>query len=378
MKCIKCKKEIPENSKFCNHCGAKQHRQSKKRKDGRFEKKITINGKRKSFYAKSQKELNQKILNYKEELKNEKENIPMIKVVEEWENYKYPSLEHNSIEGYKSKANRVKNFFGSMSVNKIGYKDVMEYASELSTSYCQNTIRGYMTNLSNIFKFAMRMGYIIQNPCDFVDMPQGKKTTPRKGPTEEEIKIICDNIDKKGGFLAYFVLYTGLRRNEALVLRWEDIDFKNKIINVTKSLNWHSNVPHIKYPKTDKGLRQVVLLDCLEKELLKRKGRKKDLLFPDDEGKLYTSSRYKKMFNEYKKATGLTITLHNLRHGYATMLEEVNVGFKARQSLLGHAKISTTLDVYTDMTQRQKDKTRQELNNYLSGVKMSSKDPESQ
>ena len=95
------------------------------------------------------------------------------------------------------------------------------------------------------------------------------------------------------------------------------------------------------------------------------------MLFPDDEGKLYTISRYKKMFNEYKKATGLTITLHNLRHGYATMLEEVNVGFKARQSLLGHAKISTTLDVYTDMTQRQKDKTRQELNNYLSRVEMS-------
>lgn len=60
IKCKKCKKEIPINSRFCCYCGKKIEKKSEKRADGRYEKSITINGKRKTFYGKTKAELNKK------------------------------------------------------------------------------------------------------------------------------------------------------------------------------------------------------------------------------------------------------------------------------------------------------------------------------
>jgi len=374
MKCIKCKKEIPEGSKFCNHCGAKQEKAKKKRTDGRIEKKITINGKRISFYAKTQKELNQKILDYKEELEKQRYNKPFVDVAEEWKEVHLPNLEYSTQKSYIPKIKRVKEYFGEMSISQLTCKDIMDYISLYPESWSQKTVNNYSSIVKMIFQFALKMGYIKSNPYEQVELPKGRKKTNRTAPTEEEVNIICNSIDEFCGFLPYFVLFTGLRRGEAMALQWKDIDFKKKLITVNKSVSWHSNTPYIKEPKTEKGKRKVVLLECLEKELLKRKGKKKDLVFSVD-GELYKNSKLTRDFNKYKKATGLSdVTLHRLRHGYATMLEEVNVALKTRQELLGHANITTTLDVYTDVTEKQKEIARNEINDFISKgvVKVSS------
>ena len=68
MKCKKCRKEIPDGSKFCNHCGTPQTGRQKlyRRKDGLYEKIMTIDGKRVAFRAKKEADVFKKIREYEE------------------------------------------------------------------------------------------------------------------------------------------------------------------------------------------------------------------------------------------------------------------------------------------------------------------------
>ena len=97
IKCKKCKKEIPNNSKFCCYCGKKIEKKSEKRADGRYEKSITINGKRKTFYGKTKAELNKKILLFQQEVEeSQKLGVLLIDYKEEY----LPTLSESTQSGY--------------------------------------------------------------------------------------------------------------------------------------------------------------------------------------------------------------------------------------------------------------------------------------
>lgn len=78
------------------------------------------------------------------------------------------------------------------------------------------------------------------------------------------------------------------------------------------------------------------------------KGKLRGYLFTEEDGKtLLSRSRASRLWSEWQKEAGTTLTAHQVRHGYATALLEAGVDPKVAQKLLGHAQISTTLDIYT-------------------------------
>ena len=291
MKCKRCKKNIPDDSKFCSYCGVAVEKQHlTRRADGRYAKTIMVNGKRKTFYGKNEKEINKKMIEYNK-MEEQKKILPFNTVVDEWEKETYQYIAYNTEKGYRPKATRAKEYFDDMPLNEISIKDINKYINQFPKTWAFKTVNGYYSVLNLIFSFACRNGYIENNPCQYVKLPKGLKRTHRRAPTEDEIKKIENSLDVQGGVIAYFFLYSGLRRGEALALRWSDIDFKNKVIKVNKSVYWVSNSPHIKEPKTEKGNREVVLLDCLEKILKPLKTNKDDLVFGDN-GELFTNKRF--------------------------------------------------------------------------------------
>ncbi len=369
MRCKKCRKSIPDNSKFCNHCGTKQKQEKMyRRPDGLYEKSISIDGKRKMFRGKTEKEVTQKILDYnrEEDLKNN--GIPFEKVAEEWKDSCFDTLAYSTQVSYRSKLKRAAEHFAKTPVTRIEYFDIERYLKNFPKSWGYKTYVGYLSIVSMIFDFACRMGYTNQNPCSFVRVPKGLKREHRRGLTAEEIEIVKTSTSTQCGLLAYFILYTGLRRGEVMALQWKDIDFKNKEITVDKSISWHSNDPHIKSPKTEKGKRKVILLDCLAEKLEPVKGNKNDIVFSDN-GKYFLNSKLTRLWNKYKEETGLTeITPHMLRHSYSAILFDAGISAKDSQDLLGHAQFSTTMDIYTDISQRHKEATRNTLNAYINKV----------
>lgn len=115
-----------------------------------------------------------------------------------------------------------------------------------------------------------------------------------------------------------------------------------------------------------------MLLPELKKYLPKKK---KGLVFPNLQGSLMTENQYAKKWDKYYKLSGLKdydeehnltkLTAHCLRHGYATMLYEANVDVKEAQRLLGHAKESTTREIYTHITERSTTKNAKKLKIYV-------------
>lgn len=235
------------------------------------------------------------------------------------------------------------------------------YLAQLPSTWAQKTFKNYFLVLNLIFEYAASNGIIEHNPAEFVQIPKGGKRTYRRAPTPEEIEVIKSSTEKTFGLFAYFLLYTGCRRGEALALQYKDIDRKNKVIHITKSVYHEGNAPRIKQPKTERGFRDIILLDILMERL--PNGRPLEYIFGEKDSPL-TASKAEDLWIAYQRETGLGVTPHIVRHGYATILHEAGIDPKDAQEMLGHANISTTLDIYTHITQKRRSEMAQKLNNY--------------
>lgn len=371
MKCKKCRKEIPDGSKFCNHCGAPVEAKKKlyRRPDGLYEKILTIDGKRVAFRAKKEADVFKKIQEYEtDRAKKEKHGEMFSTVAAKWDRDHTETLSPTTAKGYNSAYNDVCDFFGDYYIKDIAARDINAYMKQLPKTYARKTCGTRLSVLNMIFKFAQVDGYTDFNPCENISVPKGHGSKKRRAPTEDEVKkiIAAVSVDYHGmpvGLLALFLYYTGCRKGEALALQYGDIDRTDARALITKSVYYVDNAPKMKPPKTDAGVREIVIPDCLLKIL--PAGKKNAYIFCEPDGALMREHFFRKAWKKWQDETGLSLTAHQLRHGYATILLEADVSAKDAQDLLGHADISTTLNIYTDVRESRKKKTQQRLNDYL-------------
>ena len=176
------------------------------------------------------------------------------------------------------------------------------------------------------------------------------------------IRDRVNTLHKGFGFLAYFLLYTGLRISEALALNYEDIDRENKIINVNKKIVHDGNNPIlINETKTESGTRTVILLDRVAKYL---PNKKHGIIFCNEHEDYLTKKQLACRWDKMRKENNLTLTAHQLRHAYATMLFEAGIEAKDAQELMGHKDIKLTQDIYTHIRQERKSETAEKLNSF--------------
>lgn len=330
----------------------------KRRSDGLIQRQVTINGKRKVFYGKSERELNKKIAEHKEEAARGR---LFSEVAEEWWEKHEKTLAPNTLKGYRPALKRCIEEFGNTSIKKITAKGIELFIQRFAKrGHAQKTVTTQLLIIRMLCEHAVIEGDIEYNPALPVNVPRFLKKERRETPTEQEIEIVKNSINEPFGLFAFFILYTGCRRGEALAMTYGDINKQNGTISVNKSVYHISNTPHIKTPKTAAGTRTIILLDILKNNL--PDGKKNELLFPNSKGELMTEGQARNKWKEYLAATGLQITPHQLRHAYATILFDAGVDDKDAQELLGHANISTTRDIYTHISKSRFEKTAQKLN----------------
>lgn len=341
----------------------------KRRKDGRYQKSKTINGKRVIFYSsesterKALRDIETQMLAYAEKLEKGK---TFIEVTEEWDKKYISTVEVQTYARNKSLIRYAKEYFDDQLIKTITSNQIVSFLdSRIELGYASKSISNQLSVLNTIFKYACVNNYIQVNPCQYITVPRGLPKSQRKFPTEDEIEIVKESLNAEFGLLAYFILYTGLRRGEILALTYGDIDRKNNLINIDKSVYWDSNTPHLKKPKTEAGIRKCILLDVLAKKV--PHGLKNNLIFPDENGGLMRKSVFEKLWGKYKKATGLKLTPHQFRHAYASyILYDAGVDVKVAQELLGHASIEMTRNIYTHISQTKLKETTQKLNDFVS------------
>lgn len=359
----------------------------KKRADGLYQISVLIenNGekKRKYFYGKTQQEAKKKMLAW--QAKREAGRL-FEDVASEWQKKHWKEIEAGTQVSYGPALCRAVNDLSGRPIREIAPLDIQHSLDAMAAQgYAQHSVSIYLCVLHQIFDHAILMQDLENNPAATVRVPKGLTSSTRECPSDEQCEIIRQSSGLTFGMFAYIIMYTGLRRGELLALQWKDIDFERCSISVNKSVTYAKtgNQPEIKSPKTAAGRREVVLLNRLAEKLLPFQETPDSFIFGGD--RPLTQSVYRKKWLQYcteadllvwkeaerirkHKKVGVlykvpAVTPHQLRHVFATMCFEQGIDVKDTQQLMGHSKISVTMDTYTHIRKQRRDDVARKLNN---------------
>lgn len=346
------------------------------RKDGRYQASyVDESGDRKYLYDRDAETLYSKL-----QAAQEPKPVTFKEVAEEWQEHHREQITDRTWKNYEPHYKDIVAMHGKKPIEGVTALDVMQDLKRAKARGSSATIVNTRRSLYKmIFDHAIIGGSMIFNPVAAVSLPKGLKRGRRQAPADDVIKIILANADKPFGLFPFLLLCTGLRKSEALALTWNDIDFDNKTINITKSIDYYTgSKPKIKEPKTEASIRQVPLISILEAQL-KAQPKNSVYLFPappsnraGEGGGLMTERGYEGSWLRYCQSVGLigddgkpTITAHNLRHGTATLMFESGVDELTAQRVLGHSKIEVTREIYTQLREAQQVKSIKRLNSKL-------------
>lgn len=331
-----------------------------KRKDGLYEVIKTFDGKRVAFRARTQREVERKIAEY---LVNYGKSQTFSSICNNWLKDVESTVREQTYITYIRYAKHWESVFGRHNIGDITIKNVQTEVKRYSLNRSYKTVSNCTSVLNLIFEYAIIRGLAEDNPVQHVQIPKGLKREKRKFPTDNDRQAVFNNRNSSYiGRIFFFALYTGMRRGEIFALKWDDIDFKNKVIHINKSVKWLNNVPIIGQTKTENGVRDTVLLSEVENILVDES--REGYVFAVD-GKIPHESWITRRVKEYQRDTGIKLTLHEMRHGFATVCFEQGIDPKIVQHLLGHSQISTTLDIYTHFQSQSLLKIRDILNTNL-------------
>lgn len=335
-------------------------------KKKRLEKKVTIDGKRISVYGFSAFEIEKKI----EALKTEAElkKCPTFSMaMDEWFEDHRQTIKYNTAACYQAPIRDVRAEFGDLRVSQITPFDIQSYLNAYAKlGYKRQTVFNRLAVIRQVFAHCILCGFVSSNPASAVKMPPTAKNGVRQLPAEEDVATVKRVVKDGFELLPYLILYTGLRRGEALALTWEDVDFTLNRVNVDKTVVFEGVRPVVRAgTKTQSGVRVVPLLEPLKKVLIsipKRSG----FIFSLDGGKSpYTQSDFKRLMRYYTLDYNVSFTLHQLRHEYATICYDAGLTAKDAQKLLGHSNEAVTMDIYTHIRKSRQEEAAEKLNSFV-------------
>lgn len=342
------------------------------RADGRFQKRVTVNGKKKYFYGNTEAELFSKIAAYQRGVIDGPAFTPY---ADAWLAAARPDISPNTYRGsYAPIVGRLNDYFKDLPVAQVMPAHVQGYIAQMPNrrrggSVSRKTVTNHLGILRQILDQAVVDGLLAANPCQSVRMPRKLKSGHRNAATPRQIQTVIDHAgDDLISFLPFLVMVTGLRKGEALALTYGDLNFADGVININKSVYYESNRPYLKRPKTAAGVRSVLLPSILTDYLPKGEHKKTAYIFAHDESgkELAYKSQIQDAYRRYQVKNDLVgVGLHVLRHTYASMLHDRGVDVKTRQALLGHADVTTTQNIYTHLLDAKRQREFAALDGYF-------------
>ena len=361
------------------------------RKDGRYQASYTDETGRHYMYDRDPEQLWRRLNAPKEEAPLLFEEIALA-----WQESAWDKIRDGTKSCYEAPLQRAIDRFGKEKAADIEPHEISSHLQILKAQgLSASTIKKQKIVYKQIFDFAITDkiygAEIRYNPAQNIKMPDGlPKAKQREAPEDDIVKQIRAKAETAYfGMFAFFLICTGFRRGEALAVQWRDIDFKNGTIACGETISHRTGTAKTAPPKTKNGYRSVPLLPALA-EALERPQSAKDtdyVFFGEDPTKPMPQSTYDRRWLHYCKDMGFvidepeqrisaqgkryivhnykpTLTAHDLRHGYATMLFEADVDVYTAKTLLGHADIETTMAIYTHLRSRKKMESIDKLKEY--------------
>lgn len=376
------------------------------RADGRYSYSYTDNNsKRHTVYGKDLVELRKKEQKIRRDLEDgldpqRGERITVNDVYDAYIKTKYdlkPTTKVNYIYTYD---HFIRETFGKRKLSKVRYTDVKEfyYSLLMEQGLSPATVDNVHTQLHPAFTMAVRNGLIRTNPASGV-LGEIKKShvwvkTKRKALTVPEQKAFMNYLYANHQYQGWKPIITvligsGMRIGECLGLRWQDLDFENRIIDINHNLvhrrvDEEGGTLHINTPKTEAGCRKIPMISEVYEAFLEEYQIQQITGFCTQEidgysGFVFASSggtvtipsevnhaihNITADYNDEETARAKKekrepfllpdFSAHHLRHTFCTRLCENETNLKVIQTVMGHKDIQTTMDIYADCTEEKK------------------------
>lgn len=306
----------------------------------------------------------------KKKILAEAENLNSVtfqKIAQQWKEQHDEQIQLYTADCYKKPLKDLAAEFGEYTLNEITPQMIQQFLDDMAAKkYAKQTIKLRKTVLKQVFDYAIFNGYAKFNPVTVCKVSKTAPSNQRMLPDESDIKTIKNNVDSEMGLYCALLMYTGMRREEALAISYEDFDTDNNLIRVNKTLIFDSNSSIIRdSTKSQSGNRFIPFLAPLKK--LVDPKNKKGLLF-SRECRPLKKGEFDKAFNKYRKDLNLSCTSHQLRHYFCTVCFDAGLDEKDLQEIMGHSKIAMSKDIYTHIRKQRKQYAADKLNLYMADV----------
>ena len=261
---------------------------------------------------------------------------------------------------------------GDMYFSEITLTDLQKIINDRAEKY--ETCNKIRLTLRQIYSAAIDEGIKTNVKAAKLVLPP-KKVNEKRPLTKEEKDAIfkADFTDEQRVFV-HMLYYTGIRREEALALTAQDIDFENKKIAIRKTVIFDHNAPVLmQMTKTSSSTRKVQIPADFVQELASY-AQDKNILFPPPRfgrDEYMSQSSYVKFWNGIiKKMVPLapdaeTLTAHIFRHNYATMLFYSGISIKKAAEIMGHSNTQMIMQIYAHLDEDQ-EKTAEKIDSIFS------------
>lgn len=307
----------------------------------------------------------------------------------------------------------VKPVFGKNKITMVKKSDIRRFYNSLADGKVLKiaTIDNVHNVLYQVFQVATDDNIIRANPTigmlKELKLSHGFEREKKRALTVEQQKLFFDFMlkDPKNQHwypVFYIMANTGMRVGEITGLRWCDIDLEEGIINVNHTLVYYNHRDEkgcyfsINTPKTKAGVREIPMTDGVKEAFLMEKEYQEkaeiksvshvdgydDFIFINRYGMVQNQGNLNKAINRIMRDCNDEIlekygadsnpvllphfSCHILRHTFATRLCESGINLKVIQSVLGHADVSTTMNIYVDVTNALKKKEIAAFGDYMS------------
>ena len=263
----------------------------------------------------------------------------------------------------------------SREIQKL-YKDLLENGRtreqqrKKQPGLSGSTVRGIHIMLHSALDRAVKERLLVRNPADGCVVPKAHHQE-MKTLHPEGLKAYLDSADKRGALAMFYLeLVSGIRKDELVALRWEDLDVEQRTVSVSKQATKdEDNHLIVARPKTENFVRLISIpqeaVELLVREHAKYPGN--PWLFPSSRtGGMYHPDSVATLHQRILKDAGLEhLRFHDLRHTFATLALQNGVDIKTVSAMLGDYDAGFTLRTYTHTTRQKQDEAAQTMGNLM-------------
>lgn len=347
------------------------------RADGRLMKRVSVNGKIKTLYSDNPKDLEQQYYEQKylsnKGIVADDNNMTVSEWSDKWLITYKSDKEKATIKMYSDAIKLyIKPNIGNIKLKHLKQSDIVNMLNVMEQKNITRKKDVALLTIKQILGKAVENDHIYKNVASGIKIKKHK--SPEKEPlTQEAISIITELAKtSKNAYMVLFMLYTGLRREEVVPLRYKDINIKEKYIIIDKAIYFEKNQPILKETKNCET-RKVpifnIIFDTLKTMFDTHKPN--EIIFPNQKGGMMSEVSLRRKLESVLKSMNkdrkdiIKFTLHQLRHTYVCTLYKAGIDIKQAQQWTGHKDVKVLLNIYTHLDSQDNQKSIDKVNQFL-------------